>query len=54
MQEELKLRQDNLYHEWNPETGRLDILWLLQLEDGRFYQNTKSINLKPYLKYLDD
>jgi len=40
----MKLKQDNLYWEFNTETQKIDILWILETEDGRFYQKMKSIN----------
>jgi len=45
----MDLRQDNLFYEWNKETDRLDILWILETSDGRFYQKTKSINVRKLL-----
>ena len=41
---ELKLKQDNLYWEFNTDTQKVDICWILETEDGVFYQRTKSIN----------
>lgn len=44
---ELELKQDNLYYELNKEDPDfLDILWILETEEGRFYQKTKSINIR--------
>lgn len=43
--EVLKTRQDNLYWEFNTETQKVDILWILETEDGEFYQKKKSINV---------
>lgn len=42
----LKTRQDNLIYEWNVETDKLDIVWILEAEDGTWYQKTKSINVR--------
>ena len=39
----MKIKQDNLYHEFNPETQKIDILWILETEEG-FYQKVKSIH----------
>jgi hypothetical protein len=46
LQEEksLSLKQDNLYWEFNTETQKIDILWILETEDGKYYQKMKSIN----------
>lgn len=41
---ELKTKQDNLYCEFNTDTQLLDILWILETEDGKFYQKKKSVN----------
>lgn len=46
---ELKTKQDTLVYEYNPETDKLDILWILETEDGKFYQKTKSINFRKIL-----
>lgn len=46
---ELKTKQDNLYCEFNTDTQLLDILWILETEDGKFYQKTKSINFRKIL-----
>ena len=45
----LKTKQDTLVYDYNKETDKLDILWLLETEDGRFYQKTKSINIRKLL-----
>lgn len=44
--EELKPKQDNLFYEWNKETDKLDIFWILETDDGKFYQKKKSINVR--------
>ena len=46
--EELKPKQDNLFYEWNKETDKLDIVWILETED-KFYQKKKSINIRKIL-----
>lgn len=43
--EKLKTRQDNLYWEFNTETQKVDILWILEIEGVGFYQKKKSINV---------
>jgi hypothetical protein len=43
--DELKTKQDNLYWEWNKGTKKLDVTWILETEDGKFYQRTKSLNV---------
>lgn len=40
----LKTKQDNLFWEFNTETQKIDILWILETEDGKYYQRVKSIN----------
>lgn len=40
----MKILQDNLYWEFNTETQKIDILWILEIEGVGFYQKTKSIN----------
>lgn len=42
---ELKPKQDKLFWEFNTDTQKVDILWILETEDGKFYQKTKSINV---------
>lgn len=47
---ELKVRQDKLVYEINKEDlDFLDILWILETEDGKFYQKVKSINIRKIL-----
>lgn len=41
----LKPKQDSLYYEWNKNTDRLDVLWILETED-KYYEKTKSINVR--------
>jgi len=43
-QAELAVKQDNLFWEWN-EDGTLSVLWILETEDGKFYQKKKTINV---------
>lgn len=43
--QELKPKQDNLFYEWNKETDKLDILWILE-DEGKHYQKVKSINVR--------
>lgn len=45
MSEQLKIKQDNLYWEFNTDTQKIDIIWILETEDGKFYQKKKSINV---------
>lgn len=47
------MKQDNLFYEWNYKTQLLDLTWILETEDGKFYQKTKSINVDKYIKSLD-
>jgi hypothetical protein len=41
---ELKLKQDNLFWQCT-EDSKVDILWILETEDGKFYQKKKTITV---------
>lgn len=45
MNDTLKTKQDKLYWEFNQETQKLDVLWILETEDGKFYSKKKSLNI---------
>jgi hypothetical protein len=40
---DLELKQDNLFWEWVD--GKLHILWILETEDGKYYQKKKILNV---------
>ena len=48
----LETKQDTLVYEYNSDTDKLDILWILETEDGKFYQKEKSINIRKILDKL--
>lgn len=50
MKEELITKQDTLVYEWNKEKDCLDVLWILETEDGKYYQKVKSINVKKVMQ----
>ena len=51
--EPLKPKQDNLFYEWNSKEDKLEVLWILETDEGKFYQNKKSINGKYLRKALE-
>lgn len=42
---ELKTKQDKLCWEWSEDLNSIEILWILETEDGKFYQKKKKINV---------
>jgi len=45
------IKQNNLVTEFNKDTGKLDVLWIIETEVG-FDQLKKTIDLKPFFKEM--
>lgn len=45
MPEMLKPKQDSTYWEWTPDRSHIEILWILETDDGRYYQKFKTIKI---------
>ena len=45
MKENLRMKTDNTFWEWDEDNQYIRILWILETEDGKYYQKLKKIKI---------
>jgi len=43
--ERMKIKQDSTYWEWSQNKEYIELLWILETEDGQYYQKRKTIRI---------
>lgn len=41
----MKLKQDSTFWEWSQDLNHIHLLWILETEDGKYYQKVKKIKI---------
>lgn len=48
----MKFKQQSIFHDWNENTGNLEILVILETEDGQYHQMMKKVPKSYFEKVL--